>query len=356
MSDYYTTLGVTKNSSPEEIKKAYRKLAHQHHPDKQGGDEKKFKEINEAYQVLSDPEKRAQYDQFGSAPPGGFGSQGPFGGFSGGFNQEVNLEDLFDLFGGAFGGGFRQSGGRGNDQASGGNIKIAMTLTLKDVARGAVKNIELNRDLACNECGGSGGAKGKGLVDCPACNGRGEVRETSASFFGNITRVAVCRVCHGIGKVPKENCRECKGEGIRKSKKSLDLEIPSGLKNGEVLFVKGEGNAGFRAVKSGDLYVEVRVEQDSRFKRVGNDLVYDLPLKLTDALLGAKLRVPTIDGEKEIDVPAGIQSGEEIKLSGLGIWGKPRGDEVVKINILIPKKLNNKAKKLVEELEGELTT
>ncbi|MEK7151421.1 MAG: molecular chaperone DnaJ [Patescibacteria group bacterium] len=371
-NDFYTTLGVPKSASQEEIKKAYRKLAHQHHPDKQHGDENKFKEINEAYQVLSDPNKRSQYDQFGFVPPGGFGSQGfggPFGGAQGkhgGFDgfgqggpfggaQGFDAEDLFDLFGSAFG-GFGRSGsaGRSRERVGGEDIRINLNLNLHEVARGVAKKIELSKDVVCQECGGSGAEKGSGMIDCSVCNGRGEVKEVSASFFGNITRVSTCNVCRGIGKVPKNNCRTCKGEGKKHSKKTIELDIPAGLRDGEALVVKGEGQAGFRGMRAGDLYLQIKIEPDKRFRRIDNDLVYELSVKITDALLGARIKVPTIDGEKEIEVPAGVQSGEELKLSGLGIWGRHKGDQIVKIKIEIPKKLGGKAKKLVEELAKEI--
>src|SRR3989344_6306675 len=365
-TDFYTTLGVPKSASQDEIKKAYRKLAHQHHPDKQGGNDFKFKEINEAYQVLSDPNKRAQYDQFGSVPPGGFGSKG-FGGFGGrgfdGFDfsqgfggfgrreQEFDAEDLFDLFGNAFGGFGRSSrAGRSQERMSGEDIRVNLTLSMREAARGVAKQVELSKDVPCSECGGSGAEKGSSSVDCTVCAGKGEVRETTASFFGNITRVSTCNVCRGKGKVPKNNCRACKGEGKKHSKKTIELNIPAGLRDGEALAVKGEGQAGFRGTRPGDLYIQIKVEPDKHFKRVGNDLVCDVPVKLTDALLGARIKVPMIDGEKEIEVPAGVQNGQELKLGGLGIWGKPKGDQIVKVKIEIPKKLSGKAKKMVEDL------
>ena len=375
MTDFYTTLGVSKGASQEEIKKAYRKLAHQHHPDKQGGDENKFKEINEAYQVLSDPKKRSQYDQFGSVPPGGFGSQG-FGGFGGrgfdGFDfsqgfggfrqgQQFDFEDIFDMFGDVFGGQSGRTRGRAGhmqDETGGSDIRIGLTLNLHDVARGSVKHIELARDIVCQECGGSGAnppvGGGSGLTDCTVCGGRGEVRETTASIFGNIMRVSVCKVCRGMGKVPKENCHACRGEGRKHAKKEMELEIPAGINDGEVLVVKGEGQTGFRGAKAGNLLIQVKVEQDRVFKRAGSDLIIELPVKMTDAILGAKVRVPTMDGEKEIEIPAGVQNGEQIKLKGLGVHGPHKGDQLVKIKIEIPRKLSGKAKKLVEELAMEI--
>jgi molecular chaperone DnaJ len=359
---------VPKGASQDDIKKAYRKLAHQHHPDKQGGSDVKFKEINEAYQVLSDPQKRSQYDQFGSVPPGGqdFGGFGRggfdgfdfsrgFGGFGQGGGQEFDAEDIFDLFGNAFGGFGRSSrAGRSQERFSGEDVRINLILSLREVARGTTKKIELNKDGFCTECGGSGAEKGSGLTDCTVCAGKGEVRETTTSFFGNITRVSTCNVCRGIGRVPKNNCHVCRGEGKKHSKKIVGLDIPAGLKEGEVLVVKGEGQAGFRGTKAGDLFIQIKVESDKRFKRVGNDLVCEMPVKLTEALLGARVKVPTIDGEKEIEIPAGVQNNEELKLGGFGIWGKPKGDQILKIKIEIPKKLGGKAKKLVEELAREI--
>ncbi len=355
--DHYLILGINKGASPGEIKKAYRKLAHQYHPDKKGGDEQKFKEINEAYQILSDPKKRSQYDQFGST----FGSQNSGGGFDGfdfsqgfsGFGREFNMEDLFDLFGGAFGGQkgarrAREESGRGVD------IRVNLIIDLHDAARGSVKQIELTRDVACSDCSGSGAEKDSGLTDCSVCKGTGEIKETMGSFFGNLTRVYACASCLGRGKVPKENCSVCRGEGRKKEKKILEIKIPGGIQNGETIVVREQGQAGFRGSGSGDLYLHITVRPDERFQRVGDDLMYALPVRLTDALLGAKTTVPTLDGDKEIQIPSGIQDGEEIRLKGLGIHGARKGDQVLKVKIQIPKKLNGKAKRLVEELAGEL--
>jgi molecular chaperone DnaJ len=362
MADFYTTLGVPKGATSDDIKRAYRKLAHQHHPDKQGGNADKFKEINEAYQVLSDPKKRAQYDQFGSVPPGGFGSQG-FGGqgrgnfdgfdFSQGFGQEFNMEDIFDLFGGAFGG--RRSAERdGGGTTAGVDIKVNLTVSLYDVARGAVKQVELTKDLICPECGGSGAEKGTSLVTCSVCDGKGEVREVSSSLFGNITRIHICGSCRSLGKVPKTNCRACKGEGRKRGKENLEIRIPSGINNGEAFVIRGKGQPGFRGGKAGDLYMEVRVETDKRFKRSGDDLISELPVRLTDAILGAQYNAPTLDGEKEINIPEGTQDGQELRLKGLGIHGQHKGDQIFKVKIEIPKRLSGKAKKLVEELAREI--
>ncbi len=356
--DFYTILGIPKNSSQEDIKKAYRKLAHQYHPDKQGGDEAKFKEINEAYQVLSDPKKRSQYDQFGSVPPGGFGGQG-FGGFDfsqgfGGFNQGQNFdfENIFDIFGDVFGG--RRGASERAESGAGSDLQVNLTISLHDAAHGITENIDINKDVICNKCDGSGAESGKGMVDCSNCKGRGEIRESVSSIFGNISRVSTCGVCRGKGKVPKENCHECKGEGKKRERKTIEIKIPAGINDGEALGIRGEGQAGFRGSRPGNLYVQVRVEPDKRFKRVGNDIIFELNIKVTDALLGANVKVPTLDGEEKLEIPSGAQSGDELRLRGQGIRGGHKGDQIIKIKVEIPKKLSSKAKKLIEELSKEI--
>ena len=376
-NDFYTTLGVPRSASQDEIKKAYRKLAHQHHPDKQGGNEAKFKEINEAYQVLSDPRKRSQYDQFGSAfesqgPFGGFG-RGPFGGaqdrfdgfdFSrdfGGSSGGFNIEDLFDLFNGGFGSPFGRT--RGERQGArqtqkrpghGEDIKINLKISFHDSARGTVKQVELSKDVVCQECGGSGAQKSSGLTDCSVCQGKGEITETMGSFFGNFTRIYACSVCLGSGKVPKNNCPACRGEGRRRSKEFFEINIPAGVKDGDTIVMKNGGQAGFRGASAGDLYIQLSIEPDKKFKRIGNDILYELPIKLTDALLGARVSAPTLDGEKEIEIPAGTQDGDELRLRGFGIHGSHKGDQIVKVKVIIPKKLSGKARKIAEELAEEI--
>ncbi len=372
-NDFYTILGIPRNASQDEVKKAYRKLAHQHHPDKQGGNEAKFKEINEAYQVLSDPRKRSQYDQFGSAfeSQGPFGgAQGPFGGFGRGFDgfdcsrdfgefsRRFDVEDLFDLFGGAFGDSFgrrRERKQTGRESARGEDIRISLKVDLRDVARGAVKQIELSKNIACDECGGSGAnPPSGGLMDCSVCQGEGEVTETMGSFFGNFTRIYACSVCLGSGKVPKNNCSACRGEGKKRGKELFEINIPAGVKEGDTIVMKSGGQAGFRGAQAGDLYIQLSVEPDKIFKRMGNDVIYELPVKLTDVLLGARTSVPTLDGEKEIEIPAGTQEGDELRLKGLGIHGPHKGDQIVRIKVKIPRKLSGKARKIAEELAGEI--
>ncbi len=349
--DYYTTLGVSKTASAEEIKKAYRKLAHQHHPDKQGGDATKFKEINEAYQVLSDANKRSRYDQFGSAEGPGMGGGGGFDfsqGF-GGFNGEnIDLGDIFDIFSGAFG------GGRSRAEESGNDIQVMLDISFFESARGAKKTIEIKGQFACDTCSGSGARKGSDLETCTVCKGSGQVREASRSLFGNIMRVHVCEHCHGVGKFAKEKCPDCRGSGKRTTTKTLEVTIPGGIRNGETLLVRGKGEYGGAGRSSGDLYITVRVAYDARFKREENNLVYVANIKLTDALLGASVDVPTLDGSEHIKIPSGVEEGSEIKLKGRGVWGSSKGDEIIRIHLVTPKKLSNKAKKLAEELSREL--
>ena len=360
MVDYYKTLGVDRNASPDELKKAYRKLAHQYHPDKKGGDEAKFKEINEAYQTLSDPQKRAHYDRFGTAPGSGSG----FGGFGGGFDgfdfsqfkgfggKDFDFEDVFDVFGNFF-------TNRGPRQAEksvdrGEDIEATIGIYFTEMARGTVKRFEFTKYNTCEKCVGSGVNVGSKLITCSVCNGQGEVRENVSSIFGNLMRIYTCKACKGKGKMPENNCSVCKGEGRVRSGKTLKIEVPAGVRDGQTLIVKNQGKAGFRNGPAGDLYVRVQVASDKRFKRIDNDIVYNLNLKLTDALLGGTVFVPTLDGDKEIEIPAGIRDGEELRLKNFGIHGHRKGDQVLKIKIEIPKKLSSLAKELVKELAQEI--
>ena len=359
--DYYKTLGVEHGASEDEIKKAYRKLAHQYHPDKKGGSEAKFKEINEAYQTLSDPKKRAQYDRFGPSFAQGFGRQGRQGGFDGfdfsqfgGFNREFDfdIEDIFNMFGGAFGQkGPRRAGGA---VTRGDNIEVSLIVDFYEMARGGVKKIDLDRSVRCDECRGSGVKAGSAAATCAVCKGKGEVKETMGSFFGNFTRIYTCNVCRGGGQVPKINCPICLGEGRKRGKKTLEITIPAGVRDGETLVVRGQGQAGFRGGPAGDLFIRIRVNPDRRFTRINNDLICELPIKVTDAILGKRVQVPTIDGDREVDIPAGIQDGEELIFKGSGVHGHHKGDQIVKIKVGVPKHLSGKARRLVEELSGEL--
>ncbi len=352
-TDYYKILGVEKGAPDDEIKRAYRKLAHQYHPDKKTGDEKKFKELNEAYQVLSDPKKRAQYDQFGSAynQAGGnpFGGGQGFGGFD--FSQGQDFGDIFSMFGDFFG---QQRSGRPEDLTRGHDLQVRLDIDFKDSVLGAQETVELNKDAVCSECGGGGSQKGTEPKNCPDCNGSGQVRERVSSLLGNMMRVATCSTCKGSGKIPDKKCSNCGGDGRLKTKKSLRIDVPAGINDRETLVVRGQGQAGFRGGRAGDLYIHISVRPDKRFKRIGRDIIYELPTSIADAMLGAKVKVPTIDGEKEIEIPSGTQVGDSIKLKGLGVRGHHKGDQIINLQIQLPGHISGKARKLVEELKKEL--
>ena len=273
-TDYYQTLGVTKSATADEIKRAYRKLAHQHHPDKQGGNEAKFKEINEAYQVLSDDKKRAQYDAYGSAGPQSFGGGGQgFGGFdfSQGFGgQGVNMEDIFDMFGSGGGFGF---GGGGRMETRGQDIEVELTLTLPEALLGGKKVFEIEKQNVCETCGGAGG---KDIVTCTACSGAGHVRQQTSSLFGSFMRNAICSNCLGSGKAPKDPCKECKGEGRSHGRERIEIDLPSGVNEGEVFSLKGKGQAGYRGASSGNLHLRMRIKMPRKLSRRAKELVEEL--------------------------------------------------------------------------------
>ncbi len=273
-TDYYQTLGVSKSASADEIKRAYRKLAHEHHPDKKGGNEAKFKEINEAYQVLSDDKKRAQYDQFGSAGPQGFGGGGfsaqggpasgwDFSGFGGG----INVEDIFDMFGSSFGGGGSRVETRGQD------IEVELTVGLTEALLGGKKVFEIEKQIICEVCKGVGG---KDLTTCTVCNGKGQVKQQMSSLFGSFMRATVCSNCLGAGKAPKETCRECKGEGRHRGRDRIEIDLPQGVSEGEVLSLKAKGQAGYRNATSGNLHLRIRISMPRKLSRRARELVEEL--------------------------------------------------------------------------------
>ena len=360
--DYYKTLGVDRKASPDELKKAYRKLAHQYHPDKKGGNEEKFKELNEAYQVLSDSKKRTQYDQFGSDGFGagqGFGSasQGQ-GGFDfsqdfGGFQANINVDDIFDIFGNVFNGRANRRGGSAQE-LRGEDIQVALNIDFYESARGSTKFIELNKDNVCSECRGSGAKQGSQLVECKNCKGSGEISNKSNSLFGSFIRITTCSECYGSGKVAQEKCSQCRGDGKVRAKKRLEIKIPAGIDEGEQLLVRGAGQAGLRGAPAGDLYIVISVRPDSRFLRKGQDIIYNLNINVSQALLGAEVTVPTLDGQTSLSILGGAETGQEVKIKGAGIYSSRRGDQIVRLKITLPKKLSSKAKKLVEELAKEL--
>lgn len=350
MKDYYNILGLERGSSKEEIKKAFRKLAAQYHPDKKTGDENKFKEISEAYAVLGDDKKRAEYDSYGHAfnGGGGAGSGGFDWGQAAGFGQGVEFDfaDIFENFGDVFGGGARQR--RGHD------ISIDIELSFKESIFGTARTVRMSKNAVCTDCNGTGGKPEAGMITCTVCNGQGKLRETRRSVLGSFTTVRECSECLGRGQVPKEKCRSCAGIGVRRAETDIAIKVPPGIENGEVIRMTGQGEAIAGGVP-GDLYVKLHVRPDPKIKRDSNNLYVVLPVKLTDALLGKEYQVETLDGMETIKIPAGIKPGEvlSIKDKGVPVSGTRRGEFRVKINIEMPSKLSRKAKKLVEELQEE---
>lgn len=349
--DYYKTLGVDKGASKEDIKKAFRKLAHQYHPDKQHGDAEKFKEVNEAYSVLSDDAKRQQYDTYGDAfnGAGGFGGQGGFGGFDfSGFQQGGFQDfDLGDIFGEFFGGGARERTKRGHD------ISIDIELTFAESIFGVDKTISLTKTSTCDRCKGSRGEPGTKMDTCSVCNGKGKIKDVKTSFLGSFSTVRTCENCNGVGSIPKEACKECKGAGVNRKKEEISFKVPAGIENGEMIRMSGAGEAVLGG-QTGDLYIRVHVKSHPIFEKEGNNLVMELQVKLSDALLGKTYTIETLEGKIDLKIPAGIHFGEVLRVKGKGVpSGKHRGDLFVKINIELPKKLSHKAEKLVEELQQE---
>lgn len=362
MKNYYDILGIKKAASEEEIKSAFRKLAHKLHPDKKGGDEAKFKEVSEAYSVLSDKKKRAEYDTYGKTFAGGGPStgsgQGGFGGFdfsnfSAGGGPSFGGQgfggvefDLGDIFGDVFGGGQARTR-RGRD------ISIDIELSFRESIFGAERRVLLSKTSACDTCDGSGAKKGSKLITCSSCNGKGEIRESRNSFFGTFTSARPCPRCHGRGQIPETVCEACRGEGVRKREEEIHIVVPSGVEDGEMIRMPGRGEAA-QGGGAGDLYVKLHVSSDAKFSREGNNLITSLPIKLSDALLGGEYHIATLDGQETLSVAPGISHGEVIRVRGKGVpTGRTRGDLLVRVDIEFPKKLSKSARELVEKLRGE---
>jgi molecular chaperone DnaJ len=348
-------LGVDKSASKDEIKKAFHKKAHQHHPDKKGGDEAKFKEVNEAYQTLSDENKRASYDQFGTDGPqmGGFGGgQGAgfdgfdFGGFGGGGNSSFEF-DMGDMFGSMFGGG-RARKPKGND------LQTNLSIDFKESVFGVEKELKVTKPSTCNICKGDGATPGTKLHECDKCHGSGTIRSVQRTIIGQIATNQTCDKCMGAGKIPKDPCKTCRGTGVVRDTRTIKLSVPAGIQNGETLRVTGMGEA-IQGGESGDLYVHITVAPHKTIKRQGFDLYSNLEIKLTDALLGATYQIESLDGMQSVAVPSGTKIGSQIILKDLGVPTSKsrRGNFVVNINIKMPEKLSKEAKVLVEELKKQ---
>ncbi len=362
--DYYEVLGVSKTATDEEIKKAYRKLALKYHPDYNPGDktaEEKFKEINEAHEVLSDPEKRKRYDQFGFAgvDPNYAASQGAgAGGFGGGFGG-VDLGDIFgDIFGGGFG-GFAGGSTRANPNAprKGQDIRVRITLTFDEAVHGCKKNITITRQQTCTECNGTGAAPGTSPEVCPDCNGRGYTIQQQRTPFGVMQSQQPCTRCGGKGKLIKTPCKACHGSGRVATKKTLEVNIPMGIDDDQSFALRGMGDAGANGGPAGDVIVMVTVRPDELFQRDGYDVWVTIPITFSQAVLGDNITVPTIDGKVEYTLPEGTQSGTTFRLRGKGIQylnGRGRGDMYVKCDVEIPKKLNKTQREALKKFEGTL--
>ncbi len=350
--DYYKILGIEKNASKEDVKKAFRKLAHKYHPDKKDGDEKKFKEVNEAYQVLSDDKKRAEYDSYGKVFEGGAGGQG-FGGFD--FNQGFGGFSAQNFEGFDFGDVFRDFfGGNGGGIRRGRDISINLEIGFKESVFGSERKILITKTSRCEVCHGKGGKPGTKPKTCAKCNGKGRVHETKKSFFGTFSSVSECSACFGAGEVPSEKCSSCHGMGITKKEEEITIKIPAGIESGEMVRLSGMGEA-TPGGTPGDLYAQIRVLPDSRWRREGNNLVTDLDIKLSDAILGTEKHLETLDGAITVKIPGGTSFGEILRIRGKGVPAERsgRGDILVKLNIKIPKHLSRKAREATERLKEE---
>ena len=344
--DYYQVLGVDKQASKEDIKKAFRKLAQKHHPDR-GGDESQFKEVNEAYQVLSDDKKRAEYDTYGQTFGGGGAGAGGFG-FGGQGFGDVNV-DLGDIFGEFFG------GGRGQRRAKrGSDISIDIEIPFKDSIFGVERQVKLTKGSVCESCQGSGAKTGTEMTTCAKCSGKGSIHEARQTILGSFTAERVCEDCTGSGSIPKDRCAECHGDGILRNTEEIELAIPAGINHGEMIRMNGFGEA-VKGGQAGDLYIKIHVESHPKFSRQGYDLTMDLPVKLSDALLGAEYQVATLENDISLKIPAGVSHGEILRVKGKGVPynGSKRGNILIRVTIQMPQSLSRRAKEHIEQLRKE---
>lgn len=348
--DYYEVLGVSKTASPEEIKKAYRKLALKYHPDKNPNDkaaEEKFKEAAEAYDVLSSPEKKQRYDQFGHS---GMGGAGGFGGAG------MSMEDIFSQFGDLFGGGGffgGFGGGQPRQQNRGSNLRLKVELTLEEIAKGVEKKLKVKKYVACNSCHGNGEKNGNSHVSCSQCNGTGQVTRIQNTLLGRMQTTSTCPACHGNGKMIKENCPDCNGEGIVRGEEVISVKIPPGVYEGLQLSVTGKGNAARHGGSNGDLIVLIKEKDHPELIRDGNDLLYNLFISIPDAILGASAEIPTLEGKVKVSIEKGTQSGKILRLRKKGlpsVEGYGTGDLLIKVNVFIPKEISDQEEKIIEKL------
>ncbi len=353
--DYYEILGVSKSASADEIKKAYRKVAMQHHPDRNEGDkaaEEKFKEAAEAYEVLSNEDKRARYDRFGHQGVGGAG------GFGGGGGAGMNMDDIFsnfgDVFGDFFGGGSTRSRGGAREQGvRGSNLRIKVKLTLEEIAKGVQKKVKVNKFVSCVSCAGSGAKDSSSFSNCNTCQGHGYVRRVQNTILGQMQTTATCPTCNGEGRIIANKCGTCAGEGRQYAEETITLDIPAGVTQGIQLSLSNKGNAGQRGGRSGDLLVEIEEVPHATLKREGSNIVYDLYINFVDAVIGSQIEVPTIDGKAKIKIPPGTQSGKIFRLKGKGLPvlnSYEIGDQLIDVNVWTPKNLSSEEKAMLDKL------
>lgn len=357
--DFYDILEVSKTATPDEIKKAYRKQALKYHPDRNPGDkasEEKFKEAAEAYEVLSDPQKKARYDQFGHAGLGGAAG----GGFSGG---GMTMEDIFSHFGdifsdlgfGGFGGFTSRGGGRGSRQMTrGSNLRVKVKLTLEEIEKGVEKKLKVSKYITCDECSGTGARGGSAYSTCSTCRGSGQVTRVTNTFLGQMSTTQICPTCGGEGKSITNKCTKCAGEGVMRGEEVIPVKIPAGVAEGMQLSVSGKGNAARRGGINGDLLVIIEEESNSELIRDGNDLLYNLYVSLSQAALGSQVEIPTLDGKVKIKIEAGTQPGKILRLRGKGlpeVNSYAKGDLLVSINVWIPKNLSKEERRILEKLD-----
>ena len=356
--DYYEVLGVSKGASEDEIKKAYKKMARKYHPDLNPGDksaEEKFKEVNEAYEVLSDADKRARYDQYGHA---GVDPNFGAGGFGGGFDGGFDFSDLGDIFGSFFGGGF--GGGRRtnpNAPQRGESIRMAVTISFEEAAFGCEKEVTVERYEACDTCHGSGCAPGTSPEVCPDCHGTGTIQQRRQTPMGVFATSSPCPKCGGKGRIIHQPCKDCRGSGMMRKKKTIQASIPAGIDNGQTISIRGQGNAGRNGGPAGDLLITITVRPHELFRREGTSVLCEAPITFTQAVLGAELEIPTIDGKVKYTLPEGTQSGTTFRLKGKGIPsinGRGRGDQYVTVYIETPRNLNKEQKEALKKFAAAM--
>jgi len=355
--DYYDVLGVSKDASQDEIKKAYRKRAMKFHPDRNSDDpkaEEKFKEASEAYEVLRDEEKRRRYDQFGH--------QGMNGGFGGGGFENVGFEDIFSRFGEIFGsdfgemfGGGGRSRGRRSPGQPGSDMKLRMELSLEEIANGVEKKLKVKKQVTCDKCNGTGAETEEDFQTCGTCNGMGEVRQVHKTMLGQMVNVQPCPECRGDGRIITNKCSKCNGEGRYKGEETVKVRVPSGVSKGNYITLRGKGNAGRRGGEAGSLIVLIEEKEHDRFEREGNDIYYDLVLSVPDAILGTEVEVPTLKGKAKVKIDEGTQPGKLLRMKGKGINGlnnSGTGDQFIRVNVYMPRDLSSEERKHIEALRG----